>query len=271
MKCNKRLLSLVLLMGLIFIAYSKIYPFGFSSEDKDTMNLQTYVISDFGDATDKEHNIIWKVRFSRFATPTDFNEIKSPPSPKECNGTYISNKPAGISKSQAESQKWVLGVKASFIKKAYNWIEIIPCNYAAGFSGDTPDSSGIAYNEIKTNATNLQLVGVVKSLDLWVWGGNYNYWLEFYLRDYKGYLHRLSAGDISYVGWRNMRTKVPEYIPQAEHHVPFLKPLELEMIKLWSYPTERVDQFYAYFDYMQVQTDLYCERFNGDELAEVEW
>ena len=108
-------------------------------------------------------------------------------------------------------------------------------------------------------------------MDMWVWGGNYNYWMEFYLEDYKGFLHRLPAGDISYVGWKNLRTRIPDDIPQAEYHVPFMKPLKLEMIKLWSYPTERVDQFYCYFDYLQVQTDVYLERFNGDDLANNKW
>jgi len=66
-------------------------------------------------------------------------------------------------------------------------------------------------------------------------------------------------------------SKIPEYIPQAEHHVPFLKNLKIVMMKLWGYPTERVDQFFVYFDYMQVQTDVYRQRFNGDELAEIKW
>jgi hypothetical protein len=65
--------------------------------------------------------------------------------------------------------------------------------------------------------------------------------------------------------------QIPDNIPQAEMHVPFLKSLSLQMIKLWSYPTERVDQFYCYFSYLQVQTDVYIERFNGDDLANKRW
>jgi hypothetical protein len=125
--------------------------------------------------------------------------------------------------------------------------------------------------DLKGKPTYIELIGMVKSLDMWVWGGNYKYWLEFYLVDYKGFLNRLSAGDLTFVGWRNVRTKVPDYIPQAEYHVPFLKSLKLTMVKLWANPTERADQFYSYFDYMQVQTDVYMQRFNGDDMANNRW
>ncbi len=257
--------GIIVFMALILLNARPLFSFGFSSDDKDTVNLQTFVVSDFGDDTDKELKMIWKANFSRFAKPKDPTQVMSEPDPEACNIKYVEAKPLGLPNLVDAKQKYALGVKAQFLKKSYNWIELIPYTSDSGFSGSAPDPNA------QGTAHPLELIGVIKSLDMWVWGGNYNYWIEFYLQDFKGYLHRLSAGDIAFVGWKNMRTKIPDYIPQAEHHVPFMKPLKLEMIKLWSYPTERVDQFYAYFDYMQVQTDVYQERFNGDDLAVQKW
>lgn len=253
---------------LLFIVCLNVsaFPYGFSDKERDTVNLQTFIISDFGDEKDQSNNIAWKVRFSRFAKPADPAKEMSGPDTNACTFNYMEGRPLGLPQEQEAHQKWCLGVKAQFIKKGYNWIEIYPTIASNGImSGDKPSTT------VESYAVPLNMVGVVKSLDVWLWGGNYHYWLEFYLEDFKGILHRLPAGDIAYVGWKNLRTRVPDNILQAEHHVPFLKPLKLQMIKLWSYPTERVDQFYTYLDYLQVQTDVYLERFNGDDLANKTW
>ncbi len=257
--------TIMVILALNLVITRPLFPFGFSAEDKDTVNLQTFVVSDFGDEEDQTNKTIWKANFSRFAKPADVTQVMSDPDPEACNVKYVEAKPLGLPERVDQYQKYSLGVKAQFLKKSYNWIELIPYKSDNAFNGKTPNMSATGEKSPVT------LIGVIKSLDMWVWGGNYNYWMEFYLRDFKGYLHRLNAGDLSYVGWKNLRTKIPDYIPQAEHHVPFMKPLKLEMIKLWSYPNERVDQFYAYFDYMQVQTDVYQERFNGDDLAAQRW
>jgi hypothetical protein len=256
----------VFISGMIKTAY----PYGFSKDQQNTVNLQTFVVSDFGDNVDKSKQIIWKANFSRFATPSDPKQLNSPPNPKFCLAQYMKGKPLGLPMEVDTNQIYCLGIKATFIKQSYNWIEVVPYRAEGSLPADknsAPDSTKNPNEKV----TNITLPGVIKSLDMWVWGGNYHYWLEFYLKDYKGFTYRLNAGDIGYVGWRNLRTPIPGYIPQAEYHVPFLKSLTLEMIKLWAYPTERIDQFFAYFDYLQVQTDVYIERFNGDDLANTKW
>jgi hypothetical protein len=288
MKCKGSMTVLVL--ALIFVisgVASKIHAFGFTEDQRDIMNLQTFVISDFGDEIDQTNGIVWVAKYSRFAKPSDYTKQMSDPDTNSCYLSYQEGKPLGLPHQVDAKQKWCLGIKAQFLKQGFNWIEIYPLALKGGIldaSGkpmstivNPSDNSlvdnfgGKASNKYTDYVTNFNLDGVVKSLDMWVWGGNYKYWMEFHLQDYKGFLHRLSAGDIKYVGWMNMRTKIPEYIPQAESHVPFLKNLKLILIKLWGYPTERVDQFYVYFDYMQVQTDVYRQRFNGDDLAESRW
>ena len=36
---------------------------------------------------------------------------------------------------------------------------------------------------------------------------------------------------------------------------------------MWADPGERAEGFYVYFDRMQIQTDIYIERFDGDDLV----
>ena len=256
----------VLISGMV----NSVSPYGFSKEQQNTVNLQTFVVSDFGDNVDKAKQIIWKSKFSRFATPTDPQQVMSPPNPDFCAIQYIKGKPLGLPQEVDTNQIFCLGIKATWIKQSYNWIEIIPHKADGSVpmgKNEAPDPTMNSNEAI----SNIVLPGVIKSLDMWVWGGNYHYWIEFYIQDYKGFMHRLNAGDLTYVGWRNLRTPIPQNLPQAEYHVPFLKSLNLTMIKIWSYPTERIDQFFAYFDYLQVQTDVYIERFNGDDLANIKW
>lgn len=263
--------SVVLCSFLIVLFFgignSKIYPFGFSEKGRETVNLQTFIISDFGDEKDQSNSIVWKVRFSRFAKPADPSKELSSWDTNACGANYVEAKPLGLPQEVDSKQKWSLGIKAQFLKKSYNWIEVFPTKSAGSIMGAEGKPNTLA----EGSSYSMPLVGVIKSLDMWVWGGNYKYWLEFYLTDFKGFLHRLPAGDLDFIGWKNMRTKIPDEIPQAETHVPFLKPLKLEMVKLWAYPVERVDQFYCYLDYLQVQTDVYLERFNGDDLANNRW
>jgi hypothetical protein len=266
-KGSKVVVLSFLFLAVVLFCNGKAFSFGFSDKERDTVNLQTFVVSDFGDEKDQTNNIVWKAKFSRFAKPSDYTKELSGWDSNACAVSYVEARPLGLPQELESKQKWSLGIKAEFIKKGYNWIEVYPVKTSGGIMG----SGGKPNVDADGKPAMVDLVGVIKSLDLWVWGGNYQYALEFYLWDYKGFLHQLPAGNITFVGWRNMRTKVPDYIPQAENRVPFLKPLKISMLKLWAYPTERVDQFYCYFDYMQVQTDVYLERFNGDDLAAKKW
>ena len=257
MRYKIRVFMRLVALSVFCLSASVLFPFGFSKDGSSSVNLQTFCISDFGDTNDVTEGIVWRSKYSRFQKYADEKGVY-------CTNVYVEGKPVGLDKRFDESQKYALALKASFIKKGYNWIELYPVK-VQGSVGQPPDPN------TQGEVTTLPLQGVVKSLDLWIWGGNYDYDFSFHLLDYKGYLHIVEAGNIEYVGWKIIQTAVPPYIPQAETQVPFLKPIRLVAIKLLASPEERVDQFYAYFDYMQVQTDVYMERFNGDDLAENVW
>ena len=65
--------------------------------------------------------------------------------------------------------------------------------------------------------------------------------------------------------WR----RIPSWIPQAEPYIPKAKRLLVKKLVFWSDPKERTDKFYIFVDHLQVVTNLFGERFDGDDLVPV--
>jgi hypothetical protein len=107
----------------------------------------------------------------------------------------------------------------------------------------------------------------VRNIDLWVWGSNLNFYIEFFVRDYRGVVHTLKLGDISYTGWRNLRVNVPTTIPQARRQLPRYAGLSFVKFRIWTTPAERVADFSIYFKQLQVLPDIFESYYDGDDLA----
>jgi len=146
-----------------------------------------------------------------------------------------------------------LGVRAKWDRKGYNYFELVPV--AVGKSG-------------KIEPSPIPIKGSATRLDLWVWGGNYNYYAEVHVMDYRGVPHVLFLGDLTFQGWKNLSVQIPSYIPQGVKWIPQERPLSVTKIVVWTRPDERVDDFYIYFDELKVLSDVAENRFDGDELAQ---
>ncbi len=92
-------------------------------------------------------------------------------------------------KNKDNKNLFALGVHAKFDRKSYNYIEIIPAE---------KDSSG------KLQPKAIPIPGRVRSIDMWVWGANYNYTLDAHLRDYQGIDHVLHLGSLQFAGWKDL-------------------------------------------------------------------
>jgi len=205
--------------------------------DNSTQNIQTFVLTSF------ENRDEWDVTYSMFVSKKfDSAKKKYVTDETKVGWKAFPGKPGGVRGERAKKEKNVLAVKASFDRKGYNWIEI----------------------EAKKK---LAMVGKVQAIDVWVWGGNFKYRLELHLEDYRGYRHVLDGGWLDYTGWRNIRLDIPKNIPQGEKYVPRLKTLKFVKFVIYSHPAERNDIFYVYFDRMQIQSDIYLQRFDGDDLV----
>lgn len=214
----------------------------------DAVNIQTQPIEGFEKKGD------WEVKFSKFRCRNWGHQDKEKPDESQTWISWIEAKdvndailPDGLPKNlKGKEEKTVMGVKGCFDVKGYNWIAVEP-------------------------KTPIKSVGITKAFDLWVWGSGYNYDLYLVIKNWQGFYYSLYMGNLKYFGWRNLRADVPAGISQFTTYVPRIKPLEIVRIKLISAPEEKPDDFYAYFDYMQLQTDIYEERYNGDALNTQKW
>lgn len=218
---------------------------------------------------------------------------------------YTEGKPDGVTALVGGSQKFILGVKAAFTKQGYNWIELHPhiataqendqaADPAAGNPDDAQENQedqGRVRDQnsetilittageveaapdpnIETEPFPIPFAGKAIDISIWVWGGHYGWWVEAYLRDYLGYQYRLPLGDLLYTGWRQKRSGIPKSVIQGRKRLPATQTLSFEMLKLWSFPTERVDNVYVYFDLLQHGSIVSTEIFNGKDLETLMW
>ncbi|MCK4908112.1 MAG: hypothetical protein KAS64_11205 [Spirochaetes bacterium] len=230
---KKQIILITLMVSIIF--------FNLSSNNRPLAkkigkmrNMQTLTLNSF------EKPGEWSAKFSKHAVKIyDTANKKYIINKNKCAWRQFDGKPLGMI---ATNENKVFAVKASFYRKWYNWIEIIP-------------------------KKPLRMEGRVKTIDFWVWGGNFNYHIEASLIDYKGFRHIIPIGKINHAGWRNFRFRVPSKIPQEENFIPKLKTLKFEKFIIQAELTARKKDFYVYFDRILYQTDMYIERFDGDGLV----
>jgi hypothetical protein len=239
----KRIVSFIFLSLLLIVSIAEIAK-GFGQ----AVNIQTRKIEGF------EEKGGWEVKFSKFRCRNWNNEDKEKPDDAQSWITWIEANeaegnilPDGLPPEvRGKEEKTVMGIKACFSNKGYNWIVVEP-------------------------KKQILLNGITKAVDLWVWGAGYDYDLYIVLKNWQGLYYSLYMGNLKYYGWRNLRVEIPDYISQYTQYVPRLKPLEIIRLKLIANPNEKPDDFYVYFDYMQAQVDVYEERYNGDGLNKKRW
>ena len=225
-----------LVFGL-FILMSMLLILPVAADEK-TENLTSVVLEDF-DNPDQSN---WIAVGSKFTTE-GFPKIAFPTAWPEA--LYGANREGNDYK--------VLGVWGKFDRQGYNYIELIP---------DRRDKDG--------EFIGIPIPGRIKMLDLWVWGSQYDFYMEAHVMDYRGFTHVLNLGSIKHEGWKNLRALIPATIPQGRKYVPQIEPLALTKLVIWTKPWERVDNFYIYIDYVKILTDLFVTRFDGDDLASPE-
>ena len=145
-----------------------------------------------------------------------------------------------------------LGIHGQFDRRGYNWIDLYPV------SAENPDGGPV----------EITIPGTVQTIDCWVWGSNFRFYIEVYLRDFRGVVHALRLGDISYIGWRNLSVNIPNTIAQSRRTLPAHQSLTFVKFRIWTQPVERVDDFYIYFKQLKVLTDMFNPLFDGNDLAE---
>jgi hypothetical protein len=207
--------------------------------DEFTQTIASKTLATFDDSA---NNANWIVQGSKYATQ-GFPQMQLVHAwPEALYGKNRDNKPL-----------FALGVHGKFDRKSYNYIEMIPA---------AKDSSG------KLQPQGIPIPGRVKSINMWVWGANYNYTLDAHIRDYQGIDHVLHLGSLLFAGWRDLGAAISGAIPQSRPYIPKYAGLELTKLVIWTAPDEKVDDFYFFIDEITVITDLFETRFDGEDLAD---
>ncbi len=222
--------------------------------DENTVTLESVVIQNFDDPDANP----WYVTGSKFSTE-GFPKL-----------AYIKAWPQAVYGSNSDNKDLkALGVAMLFDRKGYNWVDIVP---------GKKDGEG---KDTKFSPVELPLPGRVKMIDMWVWSPNFDYYMEAYVRDYKGIVHTIAMGDLSFIGWKNLRINIPDNIPQSKRTLPRKESLSLVKFRIWTKPTEATINFSTdakatnddkairiYFDNIKVLTDTFETLFDGDSLAD---
>ncbi|MCG8687194.1 MAG: flagellar filament outer layer protein FlaA [Desulfobacterales bacterium] len=243
------LLSVLLIILAVLVT-------GALGADELTVSLESHIIEtwdgpDSGYFSDTGEPISWQVVGSKF---------KAEERPRVA---YAMNEwPQDLFGTQPEEPEGlgVLGINGAFVRQGYNQIELIP---GVG-SGDD------------FRAKAIPLPGRVQTLDFWVWGSNYDYYVEVHFRDFQGIAHTLwpfrnenlrEPGSIKFVGWKNMFITMPNYIKQSVNYKPELASLSLTKLVFTTHPAEIVSDFYIYVDHLKVLSDMHESNFDGFGLS----
>ncbi len=231
-------------------------PADISSEE-----LQALVIEDFETPDD------WQVE----STPRKNPDPKKDPVPnleiKFIDGAPADMQPERWSPDKKGMQaKKVLGLHFRFKYPGYNSIHLLP---PLEVQWDDPTKKVMTYDArtgqyIQERA--IQLPGQSKGISIWVHGRGNDYYLETWIKDWKGEVHILKFGSLNFVGWRPLTTEIAPYIPQEVDSYPQTKLLKIVRFVIRATPEAMVEDTYMFFDQLKVLTDVYEVNFDGQEL-----
>ncbi|MCL2374268.1 MAG: flagellar filament outer layer protein FlaA [Treponema sp.] len=246
------------LIAFLFVMLS-LTVFSVSAQ-QPTVNLQSIIIDTFDGETTRQwtiggrtftHEFEWRADASRFASTIDgeaFPQLSFIPAwPMALFGANRDNRDIRS-----------LGIWGRFDRRGYNWIDIYPVVAGSGDDGENPQ------------AFEIPIPGRIRYLDMWVWGSNLNYFMEVFFRDHRGIVHTIPMGSLAFQGWQNMRVRIPTHIPQSRTVLPRVSGLNFVKFRIWTTPTERVDNFFIYFNQLQILTDIFETLFDGNDLADPE-
>lgn len=143
-----------------------------------------------------------------------------------------------------------LGIHARFDRRGHNWIDLFPTD---------PANPGVP--------VEIPVPGRAQTFDVWVWGGNYHLVMDAYVRDHNGMVHSLRLGNLNFPGWRNLHVNVPATISQTRRTLPLTASLTFVKFRIWTLPSERVNDIFVYLSRFNVLTDVSEVYFDGFDLA----
>jgi len=202
---------------------------------------------------------------------------KKNPNPKRNPVTELKLKYMEGSPSALKPERWsadkkgmnkksCLGMHFRFKYPGYNSIHVLP---PLEVKWDDPSEKVTTYDprtgkQIQERA--LQLPGKAKALSIWAHGRGNDYFLECWVKDYRGEVHILKFGTLNFVGWKPLLTNIPRYIPQSIESYPQTRVLKIMRFVIRSSPDAPSEDVFMFFDQLKVLTDTYEVNFDGQNL-----
>jgi len=237
----------ILLCMAAFSAYSQARPVNLTSIVLDGLDGET--VHEWHDGRHpRRFEFTWAVRASRFATRTTDNEGNEVAFPRL---GFIETWPVSVfgHRPPEGGTRRSLGIHGRFDRQGYNWIDLHPVT-------------------LDGEPFEIPLPGRVQQMDMWVWGSNLNYFMEVFVRDYRGIVHSIPMGSLAFPGWRNVRVNVPGHIRQGTRVLSNDTALRFVKFRIWTTPREQVGNFFVYFNRLNILTDTFENFFDGSDLAD---
>ncbi|MBN2038423.1 MAG: hypothetical protein JW864_00155 [Spirochaetes bacterium] len=267
MKIGFKVLSLAAIVAAIVLfgyphiqsAHSKIITN--VPSDISAQELRAIVIEDFEKTAD------WQVE----STPKKNPDPKKDPVPS-LQLKYLDGAPSDLTperwtqdKKGMEAKK-ILGLHFRFKYPGFNSVHIIP---PPEVQWDDQTKKVMTYDSrvgkyVQERA--IQLPGQSRGLSMWVHGRGNDYYLEAWVKDWKGEVHIIKFGSMNFVGWRPLVAQIPPYIPQEIESYPQTKLLKIVRFVIRSTPDSITEDTYMFFDQLKVLTDVFEVNFDGQDL-----
>lgn len=233
----------------VFVGLACLFVIGLPAfAQPSSKSVETFVIDNFDNASaqnylygGKEYSWDWAVNASRFVADGY---------PKTGFYEGIPNSLKTL-RRDTDSPSMVYGVKIAFNRKGDNWFEVYPVQDGKPFE--------------------IPFVGTVTQMDFWIWGANYNYYLEVMVRDATGRVHVLPAGSLAFNGWRNIIVNIPGYIQQHSHLRSGPENMTFVGYRIRSDAEEYVDNYVIFFDQIKYTTNSLSFIYDGYELKDADF
>ncbi|MBQ7969984.1 MAG: flagellar filament protein FlaA [Treponema sp.] len=224
----------------VFVSLACIFVIGLPLfSQPSSRSVETFVLDNFDSSDSNEWT--WNVNSSRFVA-------EGYPKTGYYDGIPNSLKPL---RRPDDPDPKVFGVKTAFNRKGDNWFEVYPSK------DDKP--------------MELPFIGTVSQIDFWVWGANYNYYLEVLVKDALDRVHVLPAGSLAFHGWRNIVVNVPGWLQQHSHLRSGPENMRFVGFRIRTDAEEYVDDYVVFFDQIKYTTNSLAVIYDGYELKDVDF
>ncbi|OJF77516.1 MAG: hypothetical protein BKP49_00550 [Treponema sp. CETP13] len=216
----------------------------FADSSSQSKSVETVIIDNFDDPNAVEWS--WGLIASRFIED-DFPKYG-----------YVKGLPNSLRQVATKdvSNAQVFGIQTSFTRKGDNWVEIFP-------QKENADGELVSYE--------IPLIGSVTQTDFWVWGSNYEYYLDLLFRDTDGRVITLTGTCLNFHGWQNVIVEIPGWVKQKSSLRSGPDHLSFVGFHVRTDPSAPVDDFMLYLDNFRYTTNTYPDVYDGYSLRQTDF